>query len=127
MFIHDLSLVYLSIYYVYYFIILHISFFCLFTCKLAKYGLIISWAIPGQGGHQQFNELSNKVVVKVGLFCHWTSVPKFFLFGLHVETQTKYTLQMMEDKGLKYLKEESDIARQRLSWLKYAFFKGSSL
>ena len=28
----------------------------------------------------------------------------------------------MEDKGLKYLKEESDIARQRverLSWLKY--------
>lgn len=38
----------------------------LFIFKLAKYGLIISWAIPGQGGHQHVNELSNEVVVKVG-------------------------------------------------------------
>jgi len=60
--------------------------------RLSKYGLIISWAVPGQGGHQHVNERPNQEIV-----------------------------QMMEGKGLSYLAQESETIRtriNRLSWLK---------
>ena len=39
--------------------------FVTFFIKLSKYGLIISWAVPGQGGHQHINERPNQEIVQV--------------------------------------------------------------
>ena len=36
--------------------------------QLSKYGVILSWAVVGQGGHGHVNEKSNQDIIKVRLY-----------------------------------------------------------
>ncbi|XP_023342126.1 uncharacterized protein LOC111711894 isoform X3 [Eurytemora carolleeae] len=61
--------------------------------RMSKIGIILSWAVPGQGGQGHVNEKSNKAVVK-----------------------------LFEDRGLFYLHKVSDSVRRRvdrLNWLRW--------
>ncbi|XP_023346420.1 uncharacterized protein LOC111715330 [Eurytemora carolleeae] len=60
--------------------------------RLSKYGIILSWAVVGQGGHGHVNEKSNQDIIKI-----------------------------MVDRSLVYLPKESEVFRSRvdrLGWLR---------